>query len=118
MTFLFHISSHWRRASDVISWASLHFMQPIRFLLYCLSAVTGVVGLVVGGGPVVDYAWRRLFGMSYSVQWDQLFRSTVAFFLSLILLILVHLGHRLAGAFVIGLPKKQDADDLQKKSEV
>ena len=93
-------------------------MQQFRFLLYCLSSVAGVVGLIVGGGPVVDYAWRRLFGMSYSVEWDQLFRSTVVFFLSLILLVLVHLGHRLAGAFDIGLPKKTEAPEPVKKSEV
>jgi cytochrome b subunit of formate dehydrogenase len=93
-------------------------MQPFRFLLYSLSAVSGVVGLIVGGGPVIDYAWRRVFGMSYSVEWDQLFRSAVILFLSLIVLILVHLGHRLAGAFDIGLPKKPETEGLPKKSEI
>lgn len=93
-------------------------MQPFRFLLYCLSAVAGVVGLVVGGGPVVDFAWRYAFKMSYSVEWDQLFRSTVIFFLSLIVLILVHLGHRLAGAFDISLSKKSETQGSPKKSEI
>ena len=86
-------------------------MQPFRFLLYCLSSVAGVVGVFVGGVPVVDYVWRRSFAMSYSVESDQLFRETVVFFLSLILLILVHLGHRLAGAFDTRLPKRPAAQE-------
>ena len=93
-------------------------MQRFRFLLYCLSSVAGVVGLFVGGPPVVYFAWRYAFGMSYSVVWDEIFRSTVIFFLSLIVLILVHLGHRLAGAFNISLPKKLDVPEPAKKSEI
>jgi len=74
--------------------------------------------LFVGGPPVVYFAWRYAFGMSYSVVWDEIFRSTVIFFLSLIVLILVHLGHRLAGAFNISLPKKLDVPEPAKKSEI
>ena len=91
-------------------------MQPYRFLLYCLSSVAGLVGLVVGGAPVIGYVVQRLSG-SYSTNYDELFRYAVIFFLSLILLILVHLGHRLPGAFDVGLPKKPEAPDLAKKPE-
>ena len=91
-------------------------MQPFRFLLYCLSSVAGIVGLVIGGAPVIDYIWQRLTG-SYTTDAEQLFRDAVIFLLSLILLILVHLGYRLAGAFHIGVPKKPAAEDVAKKSE-
>ena len=92
-------------------------MQPFRFLLYCLSSVAGVVGLVVGGAPVIGYVVQRLSG-SYTTNYDELFRCAVIFFLSLILLILVHLGYRLAGAFDVSLTKKPKASDLAKKPEV
>ena len=92
-------------------------MQPFRFLLYCLSSVAGIVGLVVGGAPVIGHVVDRLFARSYSVNYDELFRSAVIFLLSLILLILVHLGHRLAGAFSVSLPKKPEASDSARKPE-
>jgi hypothetical protein len=86
-------------------------MQPFRFLLYCLSSVAGVVGSVVGGCPVISYVFLRLFGFSYSVVYEELFHSAVIFFLSLILLILVHIGHRLVGAFSMSMPKKPAVKD-------
>jgi hypothetical protein len=92
-------------------------MQPFRFLLYCLSSVAGVVGLVVGGAPVIGYVVQRLSG-SYTTNYEELFPCAVIFFLSLILLILVHLGFRLAGAFDVSLTKKAEASDLAKKPEV
>lgn len=39
-------------------------------------------------------------------------------FLSLIVLSLVHLGHRLAGAFDINPPKKLDVPEPARKSEI
>ena len=105
------------RPTDSGRQAQFRIMKLLGFLLYCLSAVAGIVGLVVAGGPVVDYAWRRAMGLSYSVDPNQLYRDTVMFFLSLILLHLVHLGHRLAGGFEIGSAKKPEAEVLGKKSE-
>ncbi len=90
------------------------FMKPFRFLFYCLSSVAGIVGLVTGGVPVLAHVADRLLGRSYSVVHDEFFRYTVIFFLSLILLILVHLAHRLAGAFDLSLPKKPEASESAK----
>ena len=94
------------------------FMQPFRFLLYCLSTVAGVTGLIVGGLPVMKHVVDRLFSSSYSIVYDELFRSAVIFFLSLILLVLVHIGHRLAGAFDMSMPKKPAVPEPVKKSEI
>lgn len=91
-------------------------MQPCFFLLYCLSLLVGLAGLVVGGCPVIEYVVQRLSG-SYNSDYDALFRFTVIFLLSLILLILVHLGHRLAGAFDVGLPKKPETPEPAQKSD-
>jgi hypothetical protein len=93
-------------------------MQPFRFLLYCLSSVAGVVGLFVGGAPMIGFIMQRLSGTYSTEHYDEFFRFAVIFLLSLILLILVHLGHRLAGAFDVGLTKKPEASDLAKKPEV
>jgi hypothetical protein len=93
-------------------------MQPFRFLFYCLSSVAGVVGLCVGGAPMIGFIMQRLSGTYSTEHYDEFFRFTVIFFLSLILLILVHLGYRLAGAFDVGLTKKLEASDLAKKPEV
>lgn len=93
-------------------------MQPFRFLLYCLSAIAGVCGLVVGGSPLFEYEYNSLLGHSFTYSVDELYRGTIILFLSLILLILVHLGHRLAGAFSVSLSKKPEASGLAKKPEV
>ena len=93
-------------------------MQPFRFLLYCLSAIAGVCGFVVGGSPLFEYEYNSLAGHSFTYDVDELYRGTIILFLSLILLILVHLGHRLAGAFSVSLPKKPEATDMVKKSEL
>jgi hypothetical protein len=87
-------------------------MQPFRFLLYCLSALAGFVGFSKGVGPLWDYFYHTtLFPSSFTYSVDELYRSAVITFLSLILLILVHLGHRLAGAFDVGLSKKPPAPE-------
>jgi hypothetical protein len=78
-------------------------MQPFRFLLYGLCAVIGFNGLIFGGGPVPG---ALLQGHFNSIGSDEvLFRQTVVFLLSLMLLVLVHLGHWLAGAFRVSPPK-------------
>jgi hypothetical protein len=93
-------------------------MQPFRFLLYCLSSAAGVVGLFVGGAPMIGFIMQRLSGTYSTEHYDEFFRCAVIFFLSLILLVLVHLSHRLAGAFDVSLPKKTEALEPVKKSEV
>ena len=92
-------------------------MQPFRFLLYCLSAFAGVASFLLGSGPFWDYAYHKLTGTSFSYGVDQLYQSAVISLLSLILLILVHLGHRLAGAFDVSMPKKPVVDDALKKTK-
>ena len=91
-------------------------MQPYRFLLYCLSSVAGFYGLVFGGGPVIASCVGGHFDYVFSDE--TLFRHAVIFLLSLILLILVHVGYRLVGAFSVSLPKKPESPEPAKKSEV
>ncbi len=91
-------------------------MQPFRFLLYCLSSVAGFYGLVLGGGPVIASCVGGRFNDVFTDE--TLFRHAVIFLLALILLILIHVGHRLVGAFSVSLPKKPETSDLAKKSEV
>jgi hypothetical protein len=84
------------------------FMQPFRFLLYCVSLIAGIAGLVIGGCPVIAEVFYELFPRSRTIDNAALYRSSVISLLSLILLILVHLGNRLAGAFDVGSPKKPE----------
>ena len=62
-------------------------MQPFRFLLYCLSTMAGVAGLMVGGIPVIYYFFLRMFGgrdmldLNMLDREDALFRNSVIFFL-------------------------------------
>jgi hypothetical protein len=93
-------------------------MQPFRFLLYCVSAVVGVFGLINGGCPVIAYFWENgLFPRGDIFDNNQLFQNMVIFFLSLILLILIHIGHRVAGAFDVSSPKKPEASESPKHPE-
>ena len=86
-------------------------MQLFRFLLYCLSTVVGVVGLAICGWPLVSYAYQRLFLKSFTYRSDELFPDAVIVFLSLIVLMMVHFGHRHAGAFAdLPAPESQDED--------
>ncbi len=107
-----------KRMSRKIATQYLNFMQPFRFLLYCLSSIAGIVGLFVGGAPMTSFISQRLSGTYSTEHYDEFFRCAVIFFLSLILLILVHLGHRLAGAFDISLPTKSEKSEPIEKSEV
>ncbi len=72
-----------------------------RFLLYCLAVLIGVAGLLEGGVPLLEYTYARLAGNdidAYAVlsSYDR-FSSEVILILSLMLLIVVHIGHVLAG---------------------
>lgn len=75
--------------------------RVFRFLLYCFAVFIGVAGLLEGGLPLLEYTIKRLEGNSfdaYSVlsSYDR-FSSEVILILSLMLLIVVHVGHVLAG---------------------
>ena len=93
-------------------------MHLLRLFLYCLSSLVGVVGLCVGGFLVVLVVAARLSGGSTSVAREEFFQRAVIMFLSLILLILVHIGYRLAGAFDMRLPKDETTEDSPKRVEV
>ncbi len=72
-----------------------------RLLLYCLAVFIGVAGLLEGGVPLLEYTYARLAGNdidAYAVlsSYDR-FSSEVILILSLMLLIVVHIGHVLAG---------------------
>jgi hypothetical protein len=73
----------------------------LRFLLYWLATLTGVAGLLDGGIPLLRYAAASLAGNKYEAylvlsSYDR-FSEEVILMLSLTLLILVHIGHVLAG---------------------
>jgi hypothetical protein len=90
-------------------------VQPFRFLLYCLSTVAGIYGLLLSIGPAISAAVQGHFSEFSSDE--SLFHIAVIFLLSLILLILVHLGHRLAKAFDVGPARNTAPEDLEKKLE-
>lgn len=66
-------------------------------LLYCLAVFVGVVGLLKGGVPLLKYAVECLKGNYFDAyallsSYDR-FSSEVILILSLMLLIVVHIGH-------------------------
>lgn len=72
-----------------------------RFSLYCFAVFIGVAGLLEGGVPLLKYAVERMKGDyfdAYTVlsSYDR-FSSEVILLLSLMLLLVVHIGHVLAG---------------------
>ena len=72
-----------------------------RFLLYCLAVFIGVAGLLEGGLPLLQYTIERLEGKYFDAyellgSYDR-FCSEVILILSLMLLLVVHIGHVLAG---------------------
>ena len=72
------------------------------FLLYGLAVLVGVAGLLVGGVPLVEYLVKRLAGDNLDAylilsSYDR-FSAEVMVILSLMLLILVQIGHALTGA--------------------
>lgn len=90
-------------------------LTNLRFLLYCLATIAGATGLWIGGLPVFKHAIERVSG-SYSVNYGELFRFPTIFLLSLILLVLVHIGYRLAGAFHLPPTKRPISDSSKEKS--
>ena len=71
----------------------------IRIGFYSLTTLAALIGLYHGLSIVGPHLIDRLGGGSYSYDPEMLFRGVVVFFLSLIVLILVHLAHRLARVF-------------------
>jgi hypothetical protein len=68
-------------------------------LLYGLAVLVGVGGLLTGGVPLVEYAAKRLAGNNLDayliLSASDRFYSEVTLVLSLMLLILVHIGYTL-----------------------
>jgi len=80
------------------------------FLLYCLAVFVGLTGLLTGGLPLLEYAIKRLEGNGFDAYavldtYDR-FYSEVILILSLMLLILVHIGHALAGGLRLAKPRQ------------
>ena len=98
----------------------LIMFRLFRFLLYCFAVFIGVAGLLEGGLPLLQYAIERLEGKYFDAyallsSYDR-FSSEVILILSLMLLILVHIGHVLTGGLSFAKPenpvlsRKQQAD--------
>ena len=80
------------------------------FLLYCLAVFIGVAGLLEGGLPLLQYTIERLEGKYFDAyallgSYDR-FSSEVILILSLMLLIVVHIGHVLARGLSFTKPEK------------
>ena len=80
------------------------------FLLYCLAVFIGVAGLLEGGLPLLQYTIERLEGKyfdAYAVlsSYDR-FSSEVILILSLMLLLVVHIGHVLTRGLSFARPEK------------
>ena len=71
----------------------------IRIGFYSLTALAALIGLYHGLSIVGPHLIDRLSGRSYTYEPETLFRGVVVLFLSLIVIILVHLAHRLARVF-------------------
>jgi hypothetical protein len=87
------------------------------FLLYCLAVLAGVTGLLAGGMPLVEYTVKRLAGNDFDayliLSASDRFSAEVIVMLSLMLLILVHIGHAVAG----GLYFKESEKNVAVKGE-
>ena len=89
-------------------------LRLIRFLLYCFAVFIGAAGLLDGGIPLLKYTVERLTGHSYEAYMElsvyDRFSSEIILILSLMLLILVHIGHVFAGG--LRFPKSGQPDPL------
>ncbi|MGO8838270.1 MAG: hypothetical protein ACLQAH_12705 [Limisphaerales bacterium] len=97
-------------------WTVVTLRLP-RFLVYCLAVFTGVLGLLDGGIPLVKYAAERLASNNYEAylvlsSYDR-FSAEVIFILSLMLLILVHIGHAVGGGLHISNAREQVSSGRQ-----
>jgi len=78
----------------------LRFMHKVpRFLLYWFATLAGLTGVVVGVVSLFENWKKRSFDSDYALlsSSSDYFASAVVLLLSLTLLILVHIGHVLAG---------------------
>jgi len=87
------------------------------FLLYWLAVLIGVAGLLNGGLPLLKYAIKQLEGNNFGADLDldsyNPFPSEIILMLSLMLLILVHIGHVLAGGLRFTKSGKVVAPEIQ-----
>ena len=67
----------------------------IRFSFYCFAALTGLLGFLAAVWKVADDLLRDTGASGYRVD----FAGVMLLFLSMLVLIGVHLAHRLANAF-------------------
>jgi hypothetical protein len=79
-----------------------------RFLLYWLALLAGVTGVSVEGISLLKNWKERLLDPDYSplLSFYDYFSAEVIFLLSLMLLILVHIGHVVGGRFHISRTEK------------
>jgi len=75
-------------------------LKTLKFLLYGVAFAAGAIGAAVTGWTLLRHLFGHLSG-TYSLSDEALFRVLVLFFLSLATLILVHIGHRVTGAFLL-----------------
>lgn len=79
-----------------------------RLLLYWLAVLAGVTGVLVEGISLLKSWKERLFDPDYSLLLSSydFFSAEVIFLLSLMLLVVVHIGHVIGGGFHISRSKK------------
>ena len=86
-----------------------------RLLLYWLATLAGLTGVLAEGISLLKNLKDKLFDPDYSLLLNSYdyFSAGVIFLLSLMLLILVHIGHVVAGGFHIsGFRKQSDSVKL------
>jgi len=78
-----------------------------RFLIYWLAVLAGVTGVLVEGVSLVKN-WMQQFNPEYSYLLSayDFFSAEVIFLLSLMLLIVVHIGHVVGGGLHISKSKE------------
>ena len=86
-----------------------------RFLLYWLAVLAGITGVLVEGVSLVKN-WMQQFNPEYSYLLSayDFFSAEVIFLLSLMLLIVVHIGHVVGGGLNISKPKESISPGKQR----
>jgi len=92
-------------------------LRLIRFLLYCFAVFIGMAGLLEGGIPLLKYTAERLAGHNYEAYMElsayDRFSSEIIVILSLMLLLLVHIGHVFAGGLRWSKPGQPELPEMQ-----
>jgi|SRR5208337_4036904 len=83
-------------------------LRLIRLLLYWLAVLAGVTGVLVEGLSLLKNWTQRLEDPNYSYLLSayDYFSAEVIFLLSLMLLIVVHIGHVVGGGLLISKSKE------------